>query len=461
MTRQAAFVCVLLVSAGAVLWMVGPYLMALFLGGTLAMLAYRPYQWLRARGWSDRPAAASIAALFLLLVAAPLAGFATIAVRQGVEVGREMAELKGFSPRAMGAAISRWEPVRAVVGDPHEMLKSSIQSAGQLMTSVVLKLGKSVPEFLLQLILALVAFYFFLVDGERFVEGLWRLVAVERGVRKRLAAAFQESAASAVLAGLAAAVIQSVLIMAGYLILQVPGAFLAGALTFIFAWIPVLGSAPASLAGLLYLYAQGSTVKMAVMLALALTASVSDNLVRALVLQGRAGMHPLAGFVSVIGGIRMFGILGVVIGPIMAAMLLSLLRVRLLIADRQKGDHSFMTRRPYEWDSGKSSNHGSGRQQTMQRGARRSAALKRRSGRGGRELSGRDLQGRKDLPESARAQARVRGPGQRGVEGSAVGAGAGVFEGLSPAASLPSPAVRSGERTSGRGSWEKDRDRAP
>ena len=38
-------------------------------------------------------------------------------------------------------------------------------------------------------------------------------------------------------------------------------------------------------------------------------------------------MHPLVGLVAIIGGIEMFGILGVFIGPIMAAMLLSLLRI--------------------------------------------------------------------------------------------------------------------------------------
>ena len=119
----------------------------------------------------------------------------------------------------------------------------------------------------------------------------------------------------------------AVMIASGFLILNVPGAFLAGGLTFIFAWIPVLGTLPASLAGTLYLYAQGETVKMFLMLGLALAAGLVDNVVRPLVLKGRADMHPLVGLVAIIGGIEMFGILGVFIGPIMAAMLLSLLRI--------------------------------------------------------------------------------------------------------------------------------------
>ncbi|MDD5301830.1 MAG: AI-2E family transporter [Elusimicrobia bacterium] len=315
---------------GVVSWMVGPYLLSLFLGGTMAMLCYPVFQWLRARSWSPRLAASAVTAFMLLLVAAPLAGFSFLAVKQGVAVGQEMADLKEFSPKALTAVLSRSNFIRTVIGDPGEVkarLTSAIQSAGQLTTAAVLKVGKGIPEFLLQLALALIAFFFFLLDGERFMGWLLGLGVFDRSVQEQMVESFRDTTVSAVLAGLAAAASQSALIVIGFLVLGVPGAFLAGGLTFIFAWIPVLGSAPASLAGLLYLYAQGSPFKMALMLALALGASVVDNMVPPMVLKGRADMHPLVGLIAIIGGLQMFGILGVFIGPIMAAMLIALLRI--------------------------------------------------------------------------------------------------------------------------------------
>ncbi|HAH04904.1 MAG TPA: hypothetical protein DCM05_00025, partial [Elusimicrobia bacterium] len=332
-TRRAhlvTFLGALLACIAVVMWMVGPYLLSLFLGGTLAMLAYPAQQWLRARRWGARLAAAAVTALLVLLVIAPLTGFSILSVKQGIAIGRELAELKEFSPKALTAALSRRPFVRSVLGDPQrvaERLRGAIQAVGEVTHAAVLKLGKGVPEFLLQLVLALVAFFFFLLDGERFMDWLLGLGALDRNVQERLVEAFRDTAISSVLAGLAAAASQAVLISVGFLLLDVPGAFLAGGLTFIFAWIPLVGSAPASLAGMLYLYAQGSTIKLALMAALALAASVVDNLVRPMVLSGRAGMHPLVGFVGIISGIQMFGILGVFIGPILAAMLLSLLRI--------------------------------------------------------------------------------------------------------------------------------------
>jgi predicted PurR-regulated permease PerM len=330
------FLAALFACVAAVTWMAGPYLLSLFLGGTAAMLAHPAQQWLqRKRGAGF--AAVAITSLALALFVGPLTAFSILAVKQGIVIGREMSELKEFSPRALTAVLSRWGVVRAVVGDPaavNARLKDGIRAAGQLTSETVLDLGRGVPEFLLQLAVAVVAFFFFLRDGERFMEWLLGLGAFDRQVQARLVESFRDTAISAVLAGLAAAASQSVLIVAGFLLLAVPGAFLAGGVTFICAWIPALGTVPASLAGLLYLYAQGEGVKMGLMLALALAASLVDNLIRPYVLKGRADMHPLFGLIAIIGGISMFGMLGVFIGPIIAAMLLALLKIWPAIAGR-------------------------------------------------------------------------------------------------------------------------------
>jgi len=332
-TRRAhlvTFLGALVACTTAVLWMAGPYLLALFLGGTLAMLAYPAYRWLLAKKFGPRLAATTVTALLLLLFMTPLTGFTALAVKQGVAIGRELSELKDFSPKALTVTLSRWQLVRTVIGDPAQVnarIKSAIQASGQFTSTVVLRLGRGVPEFLLQLVLALLSFFFFLLNGEQFMAWLLGLGVLDRNMQEQLVKAFRDTTVSAVLAGLAAAASMAALVAAGFLVLDIPGAFLAASLTFVFAWIPVLGTAPALLAGLFYLYVQGATEKMALLLALGLAASVVDHLVRPLVLKGRTDMHPLVGLVAIIGGIRMFGILGVFIGPILAAMLISLLKI--------------------------------------------------------------------------------------------------------------------------------------
>ncbi len=263
------FLAALFVCGAVVLCMIGPLLLSLFLGATLAMLTYPVYHWFRAYKCGPRLAASAVTGLLLLLVIAPLAGFSILAVKQGITIGQQMSELKEFSPKAITAALSRWELVRMAIGDPahvNAQLKSAIQATGEFTSAAVLDLGSSVPQLLLQLVLALIAFFFFLLDGEQFVDWLLGLSLFDRSVQEKLVESFRVTTISAVLAGLAAASAQAALIVVGFLVLGVPGAFLAGGLTFIFAWIPMVGTAPASLAGMLYLYvAQGSAPPLSLM----------------------------------------------------------------------------------------------------------------------------------------------------------------------------------------------------
>ncbi|MEO5968533.1 MAG: AI-2E family transporter, partial [Bdellovibrionia bacterium] len=97
--------------------------------------------------------------------------------------------------------------------------------------------------------------------------------------------------------------------------------------TFIFAWIPIVGSSPVWLVGALYLYLKGSIAKTILMIVFGLITGVVDNIVRPMVLKGRGEMHPFVSLVAIIGGVGTFGIMGVFIGPILMAVLISLLQI--------------------------------------------------------------------------------------------------------------------------------------
>jgi len=112
-----------------------------------------------------------------------------------------------------------------------------------------------------------------------------------------------------------------------YLILGVPAAFLAAGATFLFAWIPLVGCSPVWLGGAIYLYSQAAILQAILMVVVGLMAGLVDNFVRPLVLQGRSKMHPLVSLVAIFGGIEMFGILGIFLGPILAAVLIALLQL--------------------------------------------------------------------------------------------------------------------------------------
>ena len=104
--------------------------------------------------------------------------------------------------------------------------------------------------------------------------------------------------------------------------------FLLSLLTVATSMIPFLGAAAIWAPTALLLFAVGHPVA-AVVLAVygAVVVSLSDNLVKILVIGETADMHPLLVLVSVFGGIQLVGFLGIFVGPIVAAVLFALLRI--------------------------------------------------------------------------------------------------------------------------------------
>lgn len=309
--------------------MVAPYLLAVLMGGILALISRPFYGWLRNRKWGPKLAAFTVTSGVVILVVGPVAGFSVAAIDQAVDVGQEISK-KEISLESVVSWATRWKPLRTVIGDAPEVekqLKTALQKGGTYLSTTLLGLFSSIPELGLQIVLAVLACFFVLIDGGRFYQWLRDRIPLDTDVRERVFSSFRDTAISSLLATVAAAGVQSAILFAAFLILAVPGAFLAVGATFIFAWIPIVGSTPVWLGGMIYLYTQGQIAPMFVMLAFGVVTSIADNVVRPLVLGGRDDMHPLVSLVSIFGGIAMFGLFGVFIGPILTALLLSLLQI--------------------------------------------------------------------------------------------------------------------------------------
>jgi len=162
-------------------------------------------------------------------------------------------------------------------------------------------------------------------------------VPLDPVVQSELTRAFQDTTVSVIWATLAAAAAQAAVLVIGFIVLGVPGAFLAGAATFLFAWIPMLGTTPIWVAGAIYLYVQSAWLKLVLMLGVGLLAGIIDNFVRPLVLKGRSSIHPLVSLVAIFGGLELFGIMGVFFGPILITALTALLQIWPTVVRRSRG----------------------------------------------------------------------------------------------------------------------------
>jgi predicted PurR-regulated permease PerM len=194
-------------------------------------------------------------------------------------------------------------------------------------SKLVLELASETPALMVQLTMGVLSCYFWLVDGRRFLVWLRLIIPVTDHVRDEVTAAFRDATRSTVVASLAAALAQSFFVIISFLAIGIPSAALAAATTFAFAWIPVLGSFPVFAVAAFWAIAHGSWVKLTFIIVAGLITGIVDNLVRPLVLKGGSDMHPLISLVAILGGLEFFGLLGVLLGPVIVAMFTACARV--------------------------------------------------------------------------------------------------------------------------------------
>jgi predicted PurR-regulated permease PerM len=123
-------------------------------------------------------------------------------------------------------------------------------------------------------------------------------------------------------------VVQGILAGIGFMMFGVPSPFVWGTAVILAATVPLVGSPLGWLPAVGYLLLKGQTGP-AVGLLIYSTVVVSgiDNLIKPMLLAGSARIHPLLGFLSILGGVLAFGVFGFLIGPVVLSLVLSAIRI--------------------------------------------------------------------------------------------------------------------------------------
>lgn len=172
----------------------------------------------------------------------------------------------------------------------------------------------------------IVALYYFFVDGPGFLQRLQRLSPLDDDDEVVLFTRFQRVCRGVVLATIVSAFVQAVLATIGFSIAGMERPILLGIVTLFFAMVPFIGAAGVWAPVALYLLLQQHYIA-GILLGIygALVVSLSDNVVKIFVIQGQGRMHPLVVFVTMLGALRVIGLWGIFVGPLVAAVFYALL----------------------------------------------------------------------------------------------------------------------------------------
>jgi len=269
-------------------------------------------------------------------VIAPLAIVGVVFARQ---VASLITWLRGRTVLPFPAILERMESYPVIGGPVHWMRENSTVSADQVqswLTDGIQSLLKSAATasgtFALGVLGSLVGFFmtifllfFLLRDGRMMLERLARLVPMEPDRRKELLSYLANVTLAVVFGSVATALIQGVLAGVGFAIVGLPSPVVFAVLATIAAFLPA-GSAIVLVPAVLYLMVGGRWGAAIFLAVWSAGVGVADNFLRPFLTSQRAEVSTLAVFIGAIGGASAFGILGLVIGPVLLGFVVALVR---------------------------------------------------------------------------------------------------------------------------------------
>lgn len=306
------------VLAVGVAWASLPFLAGL-LGAVVLAVLLAPVHRRMAPRLGPRRAAFLLAMASALLLAAPIAVVLAWVISHAPRLLEQVVASAAFArltdlrvgPLDVGAQIA--EGGRTVVAWGSTRLVNA--AAGMTRT-------------VLNLLLAAVGLYYLLPDGPALWRRLRALIPFSAEGADHLAERFTSVTEAAILGIIATAIAQGLTIGLGVWVVGLPNPLLWGALTAGVSVLPILGSALVWIPGVVVLLlSQRPGAALALGLIGAIVASNVDNLIRPVIYRRVSGLHPMAGLLGAFAGVELFGLLGLVLGPLAIAYCLELIRL--------------------------------------------------------------------------------------------------------------------------------------
>lgn len=313
--RAQVVIAILGVALVVALW---PYVTGLIGAPVLYVLFDPPYRWLRRR-LPPSAAATLVVILAVLLILGPGASIAGLVVNEAQGVAESLVR----SP-----LVSRLGDVRIGEFAIGPQLVRLGETAVAWIGSSAFDLIGTAANIALNLTIAMFGLYFLLVGGGATWQAVSPYVPFGSENTATLRDRFRDVTNSTLIGTGLTALIQGILVGAAFAVAGLPSAFFWGVVTAVVAILPVVGSGliwgPGAIALFLsqrYVAAVGLAVW-----GLVVVASV-DNVIRPIVYNRWAKIHPVVTLVGALAGIRFFGILGLLIGPLALSYFFELIRM--------------------------------------------------------------------------------------------------------------------------------------
>lgn len=199
-------------------------------------------------------------------------------------------------------------------------IAANLAELGKVLIGQVTRIATHALYALVQLAMILLCAFYFFRDGDALIDWLRATSTLAPERQRVLGQRFDEVVKGAVYGNTAIALLEGMIGGAAFWLVGLPSPVLWGAVMAILAYLPLVGAGLVWIPAAGYLFWQGAYTKTAVLVVIGGVIAVVDYLVRTMVVGGQSHLHTLLVFFSVLGGLNVFGLVGIVAGPLVVAV---------------------------------------------------------------------------------------------------------------------------------------------
>lgn len=335
---------IILIFAWLVFLIINPFINAILAGIIISYIFYPLYKQINKLFKKNAISAFITSILVILVITTPIA-FLLNTISREAYVSYIVVKQKVLHGDLFGIDCNTEENLlcsvsnffKEVISDPKNRyyIEDTIQRTTSYIIDNASSFILSFPVLLLNLFIIIFLMFYLFKDGKAIFNKIKELLPFKKAYQERIFNRFSNILYAVIYGQLLIALIQGTLGGIGFFIFGIPSPILWGITMAFFALIPLVGPPVIYLPVALFQIftglsqADNSLVTKGILLLLygVFVVSSIDNLLRPKLIGDRAKIHPVLVLLGVVGGLKLFGIVGLVIGPVILAMFMTIVRI--------------------------------------------------------------------------------------------------------------------------------------
>jgi len=334
----SALALVILYAAMKIIW---PFITAIIVGAIIVTVTFPTFQRVRKRmrGKSGRAAIVMLFGITFLLVI-PIFFIGLLIIQQAntliqhMQSGEVKQVLSQIDLPHRLAWVQRFAPnFDPSTFSPEKMILPIVRQVPGFVARNGAQIVGGVAGVIIGFFLVLLSAYFFYTEGETIIEELAYLSPLPPAADREFGATVKDVIDATFRGHVITGVVQGIVTMIGLLIAHVPAALFWGSVATVLSLLPMVGAAIIWVPAAIYLFIAAAMGKVPYWQPIFLTlwgllvVSTIDNVIRPWAMRGKSQLPAIPLLFAVLGGLQAFGFVGLVLGPLVFALLMSILDI--------------------------------------------------------------------------------------------------------------------------------------